>query len=165
VKETTVTSETNRSTSLAGDPTIRNLRSILTQNISQGVPSLSSSPYSSLATIGVTTDRVTGKLKIDSEKLGKALDDSVQKVSKIFTAADGLPTSLVSALDTYTAVDGVLVARTDGINQDIKSMDSRIADLELRVQGYEQSLVKTFTQLEISISAFQEQGQYLAGAL
>ena len=164
VKATTVAAGTNRATSLAGDATIRNLRSVLSRSISQGVPSLAGSPYNCLATIGVTTDRVTGKLKVSTEKLDKALDNSVLKVSRLFTAADGLPAGLTTALKTYTAVDGVLVARSDGINQNIKSIDRRITALDLRVQTYEQTLVKTFTQLELSVLRIQEQGKALSGS-
>lgn len=161
VKETTVTAGTDRTSTLAGDATIRGLRLSLSQAVSAGVGSLSTTNYDSLSSIGITTE-TTGKLKLDSDKLQTALDASVSNVSKIFTASDSISQRLLSVVEPYAAVDGVLTARTDGINQSIKSIDTRISGMELRVQQFEMSLVRQFTALEMTVSQIQDQGSYLS---
>ena len=129
--------------------------------MSAGVGSLSTTNYDSLSSIGITTE-TTGKLKLDSDKLQTALDASVSNVSKIFTASDSISQRLLSVVEPYAAVDGVLTARTDGINQSIKSIDTRISGMELRVQQFEMSLVRQFTALEMTVSQIQDQGSYLS---
>jgi flagellar hook-associated protein 2 len=72
---------------------------------------------------------------------------------------------MVTALEPYTLADGILTARTDGINDSIKNLDTRILEMEYRVERFEDKLVRQFAALEQSMSGIQQQGQYLAGAL
>jgi flagellar hook-associated protein 2 len=162
-KQTTVTKTTNRSRTLASDPTIRALQSSLSNNVISSVISLAGQKFDSLASLGITTS--AGQLKLDSTKFQAALDANSNNVSQIFTSTDGLAARLTAAIDPYAATGGLLASRTEGINSSIKSLDNRIAQLNLRVSKYEQHLLKTFTSLETTISSIKEQGNYLASAL
>ncbi len=164
VKETKVTANTNRETTLAGDGTIRSIRSVMSNNANFAVASLSNATYDSLGSIGITTS-ATGSLKVDSKKLTEALTEGTANVTKIFTATDGVMNRMQTALKTYTAIDGVLAARTNGMNDSIKNIDKRISSLTLRVATYEQQLLKQFTALELSMSQIQDQSSYLASSL
>ena len=164
LKETKVTAKTNRQATLAGDSSIRNLRAAMSSAVGFPIPSLAGNDYDALSTFGIKTDAL-GKLSIDSEDLQAALDDDLRSVTKVFTADDGLATRLLDLVGNYIDSDGILQARTDGLNRSIKAIDSRIFNMELRVQSYEINLVRQFTTLESTVSSLQTQGNFLASAL
>lgn len=164
IKQTTITAETDRASTLAGDASIRGLRQVLSSAVGSPVASLSGTKYNALATLGITTDP-TGKLKLDTDDFQNALDANLNNVQKVFTAVDGIMSRMQTDLDPYTDIDGILKARTDGLTASIKDIDSRIAALELRVESFELSLVRQFTALELTVSSIQDQGNYLASVL
>lgn len=162
--ETKVAANTNRETTLAGDSTIRTIRSAISNAVNYSIDSLDNGKFDALSAIGIKTG-ADGTLKLDSKKVQEALEADVNNVQKLFTASDGVSARLIDAIDSYTAIDGILANRTDGINDSIKNIDTRVERLEIRVAAYEKRLVSQFTALEISVSSLQEQGNYLASAL
>lgn len=72
---------------LANDPTVRRLKSQLQSLITAPVKELEGkTQYTSLARIGITTNRQTGMLEVDDEDLTKAMDSDLDGVKSLFIA-------------------------------------------------------------------------------
>jgi len=77
---------------LVGDSSLRSLRSQLQSLISGGVSNVDTlnqrddgtTGYTALSQIGFKTDRLTGKLSVDTEKLNEALDENFAEVENLF---------------------------------------------------------------------------------
>ncbi|MBZ0156297.1 MAG: flagellar filament capping protein FliD [Alphaproteobacteria bacterium] len=69
---------------LLGDFTIMEIRKKLGDIITSRIPGVSSGSYLGLSSIGVTSDKKTGKLTVDSAKLSDALSDNPDAVARLF---------------------------------------------------------------------------------
>jgi flagellar hook-associated protein 2 len=156
--EFTVTAETDRSGTLAGDNTLRQLQSAFHGVVTNVIPGAEGT-YKSLAQIGMKTQN-DGTLLIDSTKLGKALDTDFSGVAELFVKdADGLVDKLTEIIKSYTDTrDGMIKARTDGINKSIKDLDKNIARIETRATNYQERMTKQFSALEQALLKIQQQG-------
>lgn len=163
-KETTVTPTSDRRKTLAGDASVRGIRSSLSTAASATVASMVGTAFENLSSIGIKSDS-TGKLSIDSTKLATALATSPTAISKLMNAEDGILGRIKIETKSYTDTDGILTNRSKGLADSNKSIDERVAKLETRVEAYKAKLVKQFTALESALSKIQSQGNALAGWL
>ncbi|MCL5062007.1 MAG: flagellar filament capping protein FliD [Nitrospirae bacterium] len=69
---------------LLGDPTLVEIRRKLGDIVSGRIPGLSSSSYTNLSQIGITSDKTTGKLTMDDSKVSAALNSNPDAVAKLF---------------------------------------------------------------------------------
>jgi len=69
---------------LLGDPTLLEIRRRIADTITGTIPGLSTSSYTNLSQIGITSDYKTGQLSVDEAKLGNALSTNPDAVSKLF---------------------------------------------------------------------------------
>ncbi|MBT9556117.1 MAG: flagellar filament capping protein FliD [Myxococcales bacterium] len=161
-KETTVNPTSDRRKTLAGDATVRGIRNALSGASTGSIASMANTPFPSLASIGIKTD-ATGKLSIDSTKLGTALATSPTAISKLMNADDGILGRIKTATKSYTDADGMLTNRSKGLTDSVKGIDARIASLETRVETYKAQLVKQFTSMESALSKIQSQGNAISG--
>jgi len=161
-KETTITQGTNRNATLGADPTLRTLRSTLSQLVTSEITSLSGQKYNSLASVGIKTG-ATGTLSITAKTLEDALAANLSSVGNIFTADDGIADKLVAALKPYVDLDGILATREDGISRSVKAIDKRIESMDARLAKYRTQLIRQFTSMENSLSAINQQQSSLAG--
>src|SRR5690606_17572618 len=60
----------------------------------------------SLSRIGITTDPVSGELKVDDKQLAAALSDNLQGVTSLFTSQNGAGTRIAAAAETFTRNNG-----------------------------------------------------------
>jgi flagellar hook-associated protein 2 len=151
---------------LAGDSTLRTLQLQLGTTMSTALEGLGGS-FSSLSQIGVSTDK-TGRLSVDSTKLDEALALDSSGVAKVFAGStdgtvDGVAgkiEDLVKRFVDYT--DGILTAKSNGINSRIKSIDSAITREEDRITKFEDNLRAQFTAMELMMSQLVSQQSYMA---
>lgn len=150
---------------LFGDSGLRSIASRLRSALTQQATS-TGSVYSSLASIGITSDS-TGRLSIDSEDLDDAIEADLDGVLNLFAnTTDGVASSFRTTVDELTdPVDGIIKARRDGIATRQDNIDDRIAALEDRLGRYEERLVNRFASMETLVSSFQAQGAALSNAL
>jgi flagellar hook-associated protein 2 len=134
---------------------------INTPTSSTVAPYASLTPYSTLAQIGIQTDKDTGALSLDSTKFDAAVEARFDAVSSIFTsepsASDagsftgnlGLAHRLEDALKSFTtATSGALSARSTGLTSRISSIDRQITREETRLERVREQLTKKFASLE-----------------
>lgn len=74
---------TEQSAILSGDATVRNLKSQLSNIISQQVSGLTG-PFKSLVDLGLKTDAFTGTLSLDSATLDDALENDFDAIGQLF---------------------------------------------------------------------------------
>ncbi|HAK87956.1 MAG TPA: hypothetical protein DHV16_01050 [Nitrospiraceae bacterium] len=80
----TYNSSTKKKNPLLGDPTLLEIRKKIGDIIHGVIPGLSSSDYTNLSQIGISSDGKTGKLSLNETTLGSALSSNPDAVAKLF---------------------------------------------------------------------------------
>jgi flagellar hook-associated protein 2 len=155
-----VSQNSNRSSTLAGDPTVRGLQRSLQAIGSTIVPGLGL--VRSLADLGLKTQR-DGTLTIDTDVLSAAIARDPSAVDGVFASASSGVAKLTSKLvDSYVAPSsGLLSIRQQGLNDQISSMDDQAARMQARIDAYRQSLVNQFTAMETVVGQYKTIGNFL----
>jgi len=145
---------------LVGDATLRALESSLggVFSASHGEPG---SGFERLLDLGFSTD-VQGKVSLDSAKLDEALATDPARVEALIAA---FSESLSGTLEAYTESDGLLEARTDGLNAELKRLGRDREALDRRMAQVEARLRAQFTALDSLLAQFQSTSNYLASQL
>jgi len=146
---------------LSGDSTIRGLQSDLRRLLTSIPGDLQESPVRLLADIGVTTDPSTGKLDFDQEKFKAQLADNPGAVSTLFSAEDGVASSVSGSLERYLQFDGSLDNRTEGLNRALDEIQSQRDRLDQRIESYRERLISQFSAADSLISQIQSTGNFV----
>jgi flagellar hook-associated protein 2 len=128
--------------------------------VSTTVPGLGS--VRALADLGVQTNR-DGTLSIDASKLNAAIAREPSAVDALFTTAStGLGDVVDAVVEQYTKPSsGLLSARKDGLNRNIRRMDTSLEQMNARLDGYKANLIAQFSAMEKVVSGFKAIGNYL----
>ena len=163
-EQTSYNSETQASGTLFGDSLISNverqIRSTLTDQISN-----SSSSYTSLASIGITT-QADGTFELDSDKLDTALENDYAGVTTLFSDdPQGVAFKVDAILDNYLQTNGTFDGRTDSINAKLEGISEERIDLDYRSAQLEARLFKQFNAMDLIVAQLNSTGQWLTSAL
>lgn len=146
---------------LLGDAMLRGIESTLRATVSAEV---AAEPYTSLASLGVTT-KSDGTLQLDQAKLSAALAADFDAVSRVFASAEGVAAKLDARLDEWLAADAPLAARStrlqdarNGFVQERERLDRRMDAIEARYRAQ-------FSALDTLLSGLQSTSAYLAQQL
>jgi len=148
------------------DSTMRNLQSQMSMKIASALDGMSSQ-YKALSQIGIKTNS-NGSLSLDEDDLADALESDPTGVARLFVGNEEEEVSGISAIfddlvDSYiSSVDGILVAKKQGLNDAISSLDDSISQAEERLDKYETGLRAKFTQMELALSTLNSQSSYLS---
>lgn len=151
---------------LAGDSAVRTALNLLGTTVANTVPGLSGK-YNQLAAVGVSLNS-DGSLRLDTAKLNAALEADPEAVTKVFvgdpeTDTKGAMAIVSAAIDRITdSKDGILQLRIGQFDRGITRLQTDAEAYQRRLDLYEASLRKRFTQLEDTISKIQFQGKGLA---
>jgi len=121
--------------------------------------------YSMLAQIGITSDTTDlSKLKLDSSKLEKALNENLDSVKLLlsdgYTATedngifDSVLKSVNSVLDTEK---GYFTTQSESVKTLIKSVNTRIDRANEKLSAYEIRITNQFNKMDSTISALSSQ--------
>ena len=122
---------------LAGDASTRTISSFMANTITGKTGS--STTYSSIFEIGIKMDN-KGKLSLDKEKFGQAVDKNFDQVVALFGGENGLAGTLNKGLKEYTKSGGMLAERTDTLNADLRSLNQKQATSNAQLVKYEAAL-------------------------
>lgn len=148
---------------LLGDPTLRGFQSALRNEVVR--PLEAAGGFAALFEIGITTG-VDGSLTVDSARLGEAMADGYEAVASLFGAPEsGLAQRLDALLAGFLDDEGILDARTDGIQSGIRDLTDAREALDRRLEQVEQRLRTQFTALDTLVARFQSTGDFLARQL
>jgi flagellar hook-associated protein 2 len=154
-----VAKDTDRATTLAGDGTLRMLQGALQ---ALGSATVGASTVRSLADLGMRNER-DGTLSIDAATLTSAIGRDPAAVNALFSdAANGLGARVTSLVDAYTLPSsGLLTARQNGLDQQIRQMTDQQDRLQLRIDAYRDGLMAQFTAMESTVSGLKNVGSFL----
>ena len=145
---------------LVGDSTLRALESGIAGIFSAALGEPGSG-LERLLDLGFSTD-VQGKASLDAEKLADALATDSAGVEALVGA---FAERFTGMLDAYTADDGLLDARTDGLNTELRRLRNDRDALDRRMEQLEARLRAQFTALDSLLAQFQSTSNYLASQL
>ncbi|HSG92116.1 MAG TPA: flagellar filament capping protein FliD [Methylotenera sp.] len=154
--------ETERAGPLLGDAALRGVQSQLRQTISGAVEGLG---VSTLAELGITTNKDTGGLTLETAKLDAVLASDFSAVANIFASENGLSNKLANVLERYAGSDGILDNRTSGLRSRIDTIDSDRERLADRLSAVEARYRAQFTAMDILVAQLSTIGNFLGQQL
>lgn len=146
---------------LNGDSVIRGIQNSMRQVLSS---TISGGTLSTLTDLGITLDG-TGSLNIDDSKLDDLLNNNLVEVRQFFSFDTGMAKNFTTALEGYVEDDGIIDARTDGIQNRLDGIDEKRDQLSRRMEALEARLNAQFTAMDILVSQLQSTGNYLSQQL
>lgn len=162
---TAFNAETRTGSVLTGDSTARSVQSQLRSLL--GTPLSGLPGVSSLSEIGVAF-KSDGTLAVDATKLDAALKDPAKGVAALFTGSGdvkGLAAVVSSRLEAYLDSDGLIAARTEGINASIKALGKQQEALARRLEMIEKRYMAQFTALDSMVASMQQTSTFLTQQL
>jgi len=144
---------------LAGDSTTRAISAFMSNLVTTS--SDSSSTYSTIFELGVKMDN-KGKLTLDKEKFGEAVDKNFDQVVALFGGDNGIAASLNKGLKEYTKTGGLLAQREDTLNSDLRSLSQKGATATVQLTKYEAALRAQYGSLDALIVKMNNSAAALA---
>lgn len=121
--------------------------------------------YKLLSDIGISTAAADGKnldantyeLKLDEEKLMKALEENPESVKSILTGEGGVLSIMEEAVEqSLKSVTGFFDIKTSTLDSNIKKMNERITKKNSSIETYKKQLEKKFSNMETMIAQMQQ---------
>ncbi|MDY0208211.1 MAG: flagellar filament capping protein FliD [Pseudomonas sp.] len=146
---------------LVGDSTVRTLLSGMRNELTNA-SNIEGAQV--LADLGITTQK-DGTLKIDDEKLAKALENNFDAIAQFVAGDNGLMTRMDKRISGYVETGGVLEQRIKGLTTTTTSIDSQREALVRRAGQIEARLFKQFNAMDSLVSQLNSTSDRLAQAL
>lgn len=146
---------------LNGDSVLRGVQNSLRQALSS---TLTGGAFANLSDLGITLGD-KGSLEIDSTVLDEKLNNDLSDVTAFFSSETGLAQTFTTALSGYVASDGIINARSDGLQTRLDGIDDRRDILDRRMDALEARLSAQFNAMDILVSQLQSTGNYLTQQL
>ena len=149
---------------LQGDQLPRNAEATVRNVFSQDIELPNGQSISPLDT-GFTFDRF-GVLSIDETRLSDAQTGGMESFIEAFTATDtGFSAKIEDALDRFTSIDGIIAGREKGIENRQGTIDTRIEQMDYRLENTELRYRRQFTVMDQLVSQLQSTSSYLVEQL
>lgn len=159
-KETAFDSTAKTSGLLFGSSEVLRVEQTLSRFISQ--KTFASGKIQSLEQLGVSLDD-KGKLRLDSTKLAKAVDNNLSDVQAFLTKEKtGFSDRAKVVLDSLVGVkNSVLVNRSQVLQRNIENSTDRVTSLNARLDKEQTRLLKQFYDLETNLGKIKNNGSAL----
>ena len=154
---------------LYGDSTInslrREIRSIITSTL--GVDSTTS--YNRLSQVGVSF-KSDGTLSLTSTTLNTAISANFNKVASLFSGTgdstdsstlQGFAYQLNTLLTTATGIDGLITNRKSSLQSEIRRLQARADQEQLRLADLQQMYQRQYTALDKTVASLNSMASYL----
>ncbi|QCZ32623.1 flagellar filament capping protein FliD [Escherichia fergusonii] len=146
---------------LLGDSTVRTIQTGIRGQFSA---SANSGNFQTLSQIGITQDGTTGKLKIDDDKLKKALREHSVDVQQLLVGdgkETGITTKIAGLVKGYLADDGIIDSAQDSINSTLKKLTKQYLSVSASIDDTIARYQAQFTQLDTMMSKLNNTSTYL----
>lgn len=147
--------------SLNGDSTLRSAQSQMRSLIGNAPSGATSATLQRLSDIGVSLQK-DGTLVVNSSKLSAAISSDFSGVANLVSAYGS---AFKTATDSLIGTSGTIVARTEGLNASIKSIDKRAEAISNRLTRIEANYRKQFAALDKLMSNMNATSTYLSQQL
>ena len=148
---------------LTGDFVARTVETQIRRSIG-GALENASSTFSSLASIGITTQR-DGSLALDSGKLNSALNSNFDDVADLLGGDEGIINALDERLDNFLGSDGILASRSSTFQQQLEDISEQREELNRRIVSFEERIRLQYTNLDILVGQLQSTGDFVSQQL
>ncbi len=156
---------TKTAATLYGDSAMRSIRNQLRSVVTSA---LGGSGLTRLNQIGIEM-QTDGTLKLNSSKLKTAIDTQFDQLPALFATSSSGSKGFAAQLDDLAAAfldsDGILSARTDGINSSLKKLDNDKLRIEARLAIVQKQYEKQFSALDTTMSKMNSTASYLTQQL
>ena len=146
---------------LNGDSTLRSAQRNLRAVLGSVPTALSGASLQRLSDIGVSVQK-DGSLALDTAKLSAAVSNDLNGVTNVLSAYGS---AFKTATDGLIGTSGTIVARTEGINTSIKSLDKQAEAISNRLVGIEARYRAQFTALDVLMSNMMKTSSFLTQQL
>ena len=163
-------SQSTSNGALVGDGNVRGIQSQLRGMLTD----VQTGSVQIMAQLGITqdpakgSDGTLGNLKIDTDKLKKALSDNPDAVQQYFIGdgkTTGLATQMSKTLDSMLSTSagktGVIQNAKDGINKTLKSLSERYDAMEATIDATMARYKTQFTNLDVLMTKMTNTATYL----
>lgn len=134
------------------------------RSVLYGIVDTGSSTYSSLASIGVTTNS-DGSLSVNSSTLSAALSSDFSAVSQLFSGSSGIAASLNSQVTTSLQAGGSIDSRSKTLVDQENALTQQNNQLTQQMNALTASLTEQYSSLNTLLSSLQSTSAYLSQAL
>jgi flagellar hook-associated protein 2 len=148
---------------LNGESTVRNVLSQVRGLLSRQYGSTS---LTTLSELGITTQS-DGSIRLDATKFDSTFSSKRDAVVALFTQStggtegDGFAGTVEDLITSLTDNNGLLDARTDGLNASLKNLNSKEDQIEARLSQIEQRYRTQFVTLDRNLNSLQSLSAYL----
>ncbi|MEM7432325.1 MAG: flagellar filament capping protein FliD [Pseudomonadota bacterium] len=148
---------------LLGDASIRGIRDQIRRELSIAVTDLEA-PFSMLSDVGVEV-QLDGKLQVNDPKLSDVLGEDFQKLGELFSTTDGFAVRLYDQIEGFLNSDGIIEARTKGLEDQISGLDDERIELSERLSSLETRLFRRFNALDSLLAQLSSTSSFLTQQL
>jgi flagellar hook-associated protein 2 len=110
-------------------------------------------------------DAIKGKLVFDSAAFSKAFASDPASVKNLLSGTSGFGVALDNLLAPTLQAGGTMASRLSSEDATQKSLNDRIAAMDVLLNQKQETLKSQFTAMETALQQSQAQGQWLAGQL
>lgn len=147
----------NTASALTGDAMVRGLQ--------QQMRNLVGANVTQLKALGISISK-EGTLSLDTGELDKAMATDPSAADALLGGNGSLATRLKSMLDSQLdATHGSLSLRTEGLNKQIKKLESDLDTLDARMDKVADRYTRQFTAMDTIVARMQSTSDYLAQQL
>jgi flagellar hook-associated protein 2 len=122
-----------------------------------------SATYSSLASIGITTNS-DGTLSVNNASLSTALSSDFTAVSQLFSGSSGVAAALNSGLTGDLGAGGLIASRSQTLVQQENALTQQTQQLQQQMSQLSASLTEQYASLNTLLSSLQSTSAYLSQA-
>ncbi|AZY49097.1 flagellar filament capping protein FliD [Bordetella avium] len=116
-----------------------------------------------LGQLGITSDPKTGALKLDNDKLIKALNENPADAMRVFTSKDnGLAARVSAATDKILGDSGTIKSQTDGLEKTIASLKKQYESTSTQIEATMANYRNQFVKLDALVSQLKVTSNYLS---
>lgn len=160
--QTAYNEATKTGAALYGDSGPRTALSQLRATMSAAVAGAGA--YDTLSDIGISFQK-DGSLSVSDTKLQTAIDTRSADLQQLLAGTSGIATRLGKQLTDMLASDGVLAARSDGLNATLRGLGQRELALQARLDAVESRYRAQFTRLDAALTRMQGTSSWLGQQL
>ena len=152
---TSFNADTNQSSILQGDSTVRAIESQLRSSISGAFTT--DDGEMRLAEFGISTTR-DGTLEIDEDRLDDALDNNLSELSEFFSTEDtGFVADISTKMEVFTQAGGILDSKDESLDRQVDRIQDDRDALNLKMASYEQRLTKQYNAMDAAVAELNSQ--------
>lgn len=154
--------DNQKGSALTGDSLARQVQSQVREALNVAN---SSGAIRTLSQMGITTNPSDGVLKVDADKLAKALKDNMVDVQGLFSGENGISKKMAAVADTFVKSGGLISSATDSMTTTLKDLEKQYSAMSDRIDQKMETYRQQFTRLDTMVAQMNSVSSYLTQQL